>query len=82
VRSQPYGSDQVLVHVQDSGNGIDLEHVDRLFEAFFTTKANGMGMGLSICRSIIHAHGGRIWASSDGCTGAVFQFSLPSIRAA
>jgi PAS domain S-box-containing protein len=69
----------VVVAVQDSGPGIDLANANRLFEAFFTTKSNGMGMGLSICRSIIEAHGGQLWASSNAGRGAVFQFSLPPI---
>jgi PAS domain S-box-containing protein len=69
----------VVVAVQDSGPGIDLANANRLFEAFFTTKSNGMGMGLSICRSIIEAHGGQLWASSNTGRGAVFQFSLPPV---
>jgi C4-dicarboxylate-specific signal transduction histidine kinase len=67
----------VLVAVGDSGPGIDPEHVDRVFETFYTTKASGMGMGLSICRSIIDAHGGRLWADANEPRGAVFQFTLP-----
>jgi PAS domain S-box-containing protein len=73
-------ADQVLVAVQDSGVGIDPEHVDRLFNAFFTTKPSGMGMGLSICRSIIEAHGGKLRASRNAGAGATFQFALPPYR--
>jgi len=71
----------VLVSVQDSGPGLDVENLDRLFDAFYTTKPAGMGMGLSICRSIIDAHQGRIWASRDVGTGATFQFTLPAASA-
>jgi C4-dicarboxylate-specific signal transduction histidine kinase len=67
----------VLVTVRDSGPGIDPEHVERVFEAFYTTKPSGVGMGLSICRSIIDAHGGRLWADANDPRGAVFQFALP-----
>ena len=77
IRSQLYEGDQVLVAVQDTGVGIAPEKADRLFDAFFTTKPDGMGMGLSICRSIIEAHGGRIWASSAAGPGAILQFTLP-----
>jgi signal transduction histidine kinase len=70
-------ADAVLVAVRDSGVGIDPEHVDRLFNAFFTTKPGGMGMGLSICRSIIEAHGGKLWAFRNTGAGATFQFTLP-----
>jgi PAS domain S-box-containing protein len=65
------------VTVRDSGPGVDLEHLERVFEAFYTTKSSGTGMGLSICRSIIDAHGGRLWAESNEPRGAVFQFTLP-----
>jgi PAS domain S-box-containing protein len=73
-RSEPHG---VLVAVRDSGPGIDPEQLERVFEAFYTTKSNGIGMGLSICRSIIDAHGGRLWAEPNEPRGAVFQFTLP-----
>ena len=68
----------VLVAVRDSGPGIDPEHIERVFDAFYTTKSSGVGMGLSICRSIIDAHGGRLWADANEPRGAVFQFTLPS----
>jgi PAS domain S-box-containing protein len=67
----------VLVAVRDSGPGIDPENIERVFEAFYTTKCTGVGMGLSICRSIIDAHGGRLWASVNEPHGAVFEFTLP-----
>jgi signal transduction histidine kinase len=69
--------ESVLVAVEDSGPGIDPEHRERIFEAFHTTKSSGVGMGLSICRSIINAHGGRLWAEANEPRGAVFQFTLP-----
>jgi PAS domain S-box-containing protein len=68
----------VLVSARDSGPGIDPDHLDRVFEAFYTTKSSGVGMGLSICRSIIDAHGGRLWAEANEPRGAAFQFTLPS----
>ena len=77
IRSLQDETQQVLVSVTDCGVGISAENADRLFNAFFTTKANGMGMGLSICRSIIEAHGGRLWASANLPHGATFQFTLP-----
>jgi signal transduction histidine kinase len=67
-----------LVAVRDSGPGIDAQHLDRVFDAFYTTKSSGTGMGLSICRSIIHAHGGKLWAEANEPRGAVFQFTLPA----
>jgi len=67
----------VLVGVHDSGPGIDPAHQERIFEAFYTTKSSGVGMGLSICRSIIDAHGGRLWAEANQPRGAGFQFALP-----
>jgi PAS domain S-box-containing protein len=70
----------VHVAVRDSGPGIDPEHLERVFEAFYTTKQSGVGMGLSICRSIIDAHGGRLWSEANEPRGAVFQFTLPSVE--
>jgi len=70
----------VLVAVRDSGPGIDPAHLDRVFDAFYTTKSSGTGMGLSICRSIIQAHGGKLWADANEPRGAVFQFTLPAAR--
>jgi signal transduction histidine kinase len=67
----------VLVTVRDSGPGIDPENLERVFEAFYTTKTSGVGIGLSICRSIIDAHGGRLWADANKPRGAVFRFILP-----
>jgi signal transduction histidine kinase len=68
----------VLVMVRDSGPGIDPKYVERVFEAFYTTKTSGVGMGLSICRSIIGAHGGRLWADVNEPQGAVFKFTCPA----
>jgi signal transduction histidine kinase len=76
VRSRRHGDDGVMVSVIDVGIGIDPKHVDTLFNPFFTTKPHGLGMGLSICRSIIEAHGGLIWASNNNAFGATFNFTL------
>jgi PAS domain S-box-containing protein len=78
ISTQQTEANGVLVAVRDSGPGIDPEHVERVFEAFYTTKSSGVGMGLSICRSIINAHGGWLWADANEPRGAVFQFTLPS----
>jgi PAS domain S-box-containing protein len=67
----------ILVAVSDSGAGVDADRVEQLFEPFYTSKSGGMGMGLSICRSIVEAHGGRLWASPNMPRGAVFQFTVP-----
>lgn len=68
----------MLVEVRDSGPGLPSSSAERLFDAFYTTKADGMGMGLSICRSMIEAHGGRLWASANEPRGAVFRFTVPA----
>jgi two-component system sensor kinase FixL len=77
VGSEQDDSNGVLVAVQDSGAGLDSESLDHLFDAFYTTKPGGIGMGLAISRSIIEAHGGRLWATPNVPRGAVFQFTLP-----
>ena len=82
IRSCQADADQVRIEVQDCGGGIDPRNMHQLFNAFFTTKSNGMGMGLSISRSIIEAHGGRIWASPNVGPGVTFAFVLPSAREA
>ena len=69
--------DGLLVSVSDTGIGLPQDKPERIFEAFFTTKAEGTGVGLSISRRIIESHGGRLWASSNAGRGAIFQFMLP-----
>ncbi|TML12439.1 MAG: PAS domain S-box protein, partial [Actinobacteria bacterium] len=81
IRSEPHENDHVTVSVEDSGVGIAANHLDELFSAFFTTKPAGMGMGLSISRSIVEAHGGRLWATANEPHGAIFHFSLPTTPA-
>jgi signal transduction histidine kinase len=73
--------DSVLIQVQDSGKGLDPEQADRIFEPFFSTKSQGVGMGLSISRSIVEAHGGRLWATPGSQYGVIFQFTLPKAEA-
>jgi len=73
------GSPEALLRVQDAGIGFKPEAMDRLFEAFYTTKPDGMGMGLAISRSIIEAHGGRLWAEGNSSRGATFHLTLPTI---
>ena len=77
IRSQTLGTDQLQVSVSDNGVGVSPELMPRLFEPFFTTRAHGIGMGLPISRSIIEAHGGRLWAESSPNQGSVFQITLP-----
>jgi C4-dicarboxylate-specific signal transduction histidine kinase len=78
ISTERRGADEVLVAVRDSGPGIDPEHLERVFDSFYTTKPSGIGLGLSICRSIIDAHGGRLWAAANEPRGAAFQFTLPA----
>jgi C4-dicarboxylate-specific signal transduction histidine kinase len=81
VRSEWAKPDHVLVAIQDSGIGINSQDAEQLFHAFFTTKPQGMGMGLSICRSILEAHGGQVWAAANSSgPGAIVRFSMPSVR--
>jgi C4-dicarboxylate-specific signal transduction histidine kinase len=77
IRTNALERKSILVAVEDSGIGIDPDQASRLFDAFYTTKSDGLGMGLSISRSIVEAHGGRLWASANVGAGATFQFSLP-----
>jgi signal transduction histidine kinase len=78
ISTEQSQTNDILVAVRDSGPGINPESLDRVFEAFYTTKSGGMGMGLSICGSIIDAHGGRLWAEANEPGGAIFQFTVPS----
>lgn len=78
VKSQPGENDQVLVSVNDTGVGLPPQQADQVFEAFFTTKPHGTGMGLAISRSIVESHGGRLWAADNAPRGASFCFSLPA----
>jgi C4-dicarboxylate-specific signal transduction histidine kinase len=76
IRTQRHQSSRVLVAVEDAGIGIEPENVNRVFSAFHTTKPDGLGMGLSICRSIIEAHDGQLWASPNAGSGMMFQFMI------
>jgi signal transduction histidine kinase len=78
VRSEADADGGIMVSVADAGVGIDPQDIDRIFNPLFTTKSQGMGMGLSICRAMIEAHGGRLWAAANSPAGAVFQFVLPA----
>jgi signal transduction histidine kinase len=77
IRTEEQHSRSIVVLVQDSGVGINPEHLSRMFEAFYTTKVQGIGMGLTISRSIIEAHGGRLWAVANDGSGSTFCFTLP-----
>jgi signal transduction histidine kinase len=80
ISSAKDASGGVVVAVQDSGPGLNPEGFDRIFDAFYTTKTGGMGMGLSVCRSIVEQHGGFMWASRKPGPGAIIQFTLPVER--
>ena len=75
-------ADNITVSVQDSGSGIDQKNIERIFDPFFSTKNNGMGIGLAICRTIVKAHGGRMSASSVAPYGSVFRIVLPAVHPA
>ena len=77
VQSDPDAAAGVRVTVRDSGPGLDPQRLDQLFDAFYTTKPQGLGLGLAISRRIIEAHGGRLWATANTPRGAVFQFTVP-----
>jgi signal transduction histidine kinase len=78
IKTKVEETGDVQVTVEDSGSGIDPKNMDRIFGSFFTTKLNGMGMGLSVCRSIIESHGGRLWATPGHARGSIFRFTLPA----
>ena len=80
ICSRQHESDKVLVAVQDSGIGLDPQRMERIFDAFYTTKSEGMGMGLAISRSIVENHDGRLWAVPNDGPGATFQFTLLKYR--
>jgi signal transduction histidine kinase len=77
ISSRKDGSEAVLVMVEDCGEGLRPAIADKMFEPFFTTKPQGIGMGLSISRSIVESHGGRLWAAGRAPAGAIFQFRIP-----
>jgi signal transduction histidine kinase len=77
IKSQLREDGQLLISVKDSGVGLPSEKADQIFDAFFTTKPHGTGMGLAITRSIVESHGGRIWATANAGQGSTFQFILP-----
>jgi signal transduction histidine kinase len=79
IKTEPDEGDQVRLSVQDAGVGFDPQAMKKLFEAFYTTKDDGMGIGLSVSRSIIESHRGRLWATSNDGPGATFSFSIPRV---
>jgi signal transduction histidine kinase len=81
VRSQSREDGQVEISVYDTGPGLPQGKADQIFDTFFSTKPQGSGMGLAICKSIVESQGGRIWANSDGGRGATFHFTLPAATA-
>jgi len=78
VRTGLHNRDAIIVAVEDSGPGVDPKQLGSIFDAFFTTKSHGVGLGLAICRMIVERHGGQLTAASDGNNGARFQFVLPT----
>ena len=78
IQSQRAENGQVLISVSDTGVGLPPQKAEQIFDAFFTTKPHGTGMGLRISRSIIESHGGRLWAAASSGRGAIFQFTLPA----
>ena len=78
IKSETIGNDRIHVSIEDTGNGIDPANLDQIFKPLFSTKPQGMGMGLSICRSIIEGHGGRIWASPAAIRGSIVKFEVPT----
>jgi signal transduction histidine kinase len=81
VRAEPYQDDHLVIAVQDTGHGVSPDILPRIFKSFYSTKKEGMGVGLSIARSIIEAHGGRIWCENNVSGGATFRFALPLDKA-
>ncbi len=80
VTTRDVDAHEVQVTVEDSGTGLGPDGMQKLFDPFYTTKASGMGMGLSICRSIVQSHGGRLWATAKDGPGTLFHFALPKYR--
>ncbi len=78
IKSQRGENEELVVSVSDTGVGLPAQQVDQIFDAFFTTKVHGTGMGLRISRSIVESHGGRLWAGPNSPRGATFHFSLPT----